>query len=361
MPFNILFVATQFGSFNVIYSVLNACSDKYNIGYIGIKDIAIDNLIHNKVITEDEIVDYNCLDKFDMFITGTSPSSDIDYNIWEYARKRNKKSMCILDMSKDYEERFKKNNRYLFPDIICVTDEANMDVFRGLDTGRSRVVVTGSPYLSDIHRFYISEDEKKVIRKNMLATGKKVITFCTEYIVTRNEKEKYGYDEISILKDILHYMEKRGLDNFKLFIKLHPEDSVSMYEDFLKGIDRKIDLKFIIDDPGYKILQISDVVVGMTSIILTESAILGLNVVSYQPVDDMSKIYDRNEAIKENLVTSNDEMVKEMDIIFNSVNKKNTCNTKNIPYNAVEKIMALIEESLPVQNKKNKVDECLNM
>jgi len=352
MPFNLLFVATQFGSFNVIYPVLNACSDKYNIGYIGIKDITIDNLIHNKIITEDEAVDYNCLDKYDMFITGTSPSSDIDYNIWEYARKRNKKSMCILDMSKDYEVRFKKNNRYLFPDIICVMSEGDRDVFCGLDTGRSRIVMTGSPYLSNIYRFLISKDEKNAIKKNMLAIEKKVITFCTEYIAKRNEKEKYGYDEISVLNDIACYIEKRNNYNFKLFIKLHPNDSASLYEDFLKRINGKIDYELIISDPEYKILQISDVVVGMTSVILTESSILGLNVVSYQPVDDMSKIYDRNEAIKENLVTSKDELVKKIDMILNNEKIENADIRKNISNNAVEKIIALIEESLPIRKNK---------
>src|SRR3989338_10203642 len=147
MPFNLLFVATQFGSFNVIYPVLNACLGKYNIGYIGIRDITVDNLIQKTIIVEDDMIDYNCLDKFDMFITGTSPSSDIEYNIWEYASKRNKGNICILDMSKDYEERFKKNNRYIFPDIICVMNKADLDVFRGLDTGRSRIIMTGSPYL----------------------------------------------------------------------------------------------------------------------------------------------------------------------------------------------------------------------
>ena len=189
----------------------------------------------------------------------------------------------------------------------------------------------------------------------MLAIEKKVIAFCTEYIAKRNEKEKYGYDEISVLNDIACYIEKRNNYNFKLFIKLHPNDSASLYEDFLKRINGKIDYELIISDPEYKILQISDVVVGMTSAILTESSILGLNVVSYQPVDDMSKIYDRNEAIKENMVTSKGELIKEIDIILNSKKVKNTYSTKNIPYNAVEKIMALIEESLPVQNKKTRL------
>ena len=186
----------------------------------------------------------------------------------------------------------------------------------------------------------------------MLAIEKKVITFCTEYIAKRNEKEKYGYDELSILTDIVNYIESQSSDNFKLLIKLHPNDSASLYEDFLKRINGKIDYELIISDPEYKILQISDVVVGMTSVILTESSILGLNVVSYQPVDDMSKIYDSNEAIKENMVTSKGELIKEIDIILNSKKVKNTYSTKNIPYNAVEKIMALIEESLSIQKNK---------
>lgn len=352
MPFNLLFAATQFGSFNVVYPVLNACLGKYNIGYIGIRDITVDNLIQKTIIVEDDMIDYKCLDKFDMFITGTSPSSDIDCNIWEYAYKRNKKSMCILDMSKDYEERFKKNSHYIFPDIICVMDEMDRNIFNRVDTGKSKVIVTGSPYLSDIYKLSISESGKKIIKEDVLGNNIKVITFCTEYIAKRKEKEKYGYDELSILKDIVNYIESRRNDNFKLFIKLHPQDSVLMYEDFLKGINRKIDWEFIIDDPGYKILQVSNVVVGMTSIILTESAILGLNIISYQPVDDMSKIYDRNEAIKENLVTSKDELVKKIDMIFNDKKIKNSYSAKNITYNAIEKIMALIEESLSIQKNK---------
>ena len=348
---SIMFIATQFGSFNVVYPVLDACSRKYNIGYMGIKDIETDNLIRKKIVADNDLIDYDCLDKFDMFITGTSPSSDIDYKVWEYAREKRRKSMCILDMSKDYERRFRKNNRYLFPDIICVMNDRDRDIFCGVATSKSRIVVTGSPYLSDIRKFCITRDEKNIIKRKMSANNKKIITFCTEYILKKNEKEEYGYDELSILSDILCYIENRGRDNFKLFIRLHPEDSASIYENFLKMTSRKIDCELIISDPGYKVLQISDVVIGMTSTILAESSILGLNIVSYQPVNDKSKIYEKSAAIRKNLVTSKDELAKKIDIIFD-LKKKNICNFKSTPNNAVKKIMALIEEGLSIQNEK---------
>lgn len=349
-----MFVASQFGSFNVIYPVLNACLSKYNIGYIGVKDIDVDNLLYKKILTSDGIIDCGLLDEFDIFISGASPSSEIDYNIWKFARKMSKKSICILDAIKDYEDRFKKNNRYFFSDFICVMNKDDKGILSGLDTGKSKVVVTGSPYLSNIHKFCIAEDEKNAIRKNMLVEGKRVITFCTEYMVKMNEKERYGYDEMDILRDIVQYIEGRGKDKFKLFIKLHPNDSASFYEDFVSGIDRKVDCELIANDPGYRILQISDIVVGMTSIILAEASILGLNIVSYQPAANESRIYIGNEMIEKQIARSKDGLVKKFDAVFDNSNEKKINNSGTMKYNAIENIMALIRECLAVDNRKER-------
>ena len=93
-----------------------------------------------------------------------------------------------------------------------------------------------------------------------------------------------------------------------MIIRLHPNDSAVCYGS-LKRTDFA-DIKMIEKDPGNKLLQISDIVIGMSSIILAESFMLGLNIISYQPVRDKSRIYVYDERILDNLVCSRSALKK---------------------------------------------------
>lgn len=345
MPFNLLFVATQFGSFNVIYPILKACSNRHSIGYIGIKDFE-GTMIYKRVTAGDVEIDHGGLNRFDLFITGTSPYSEVEYKIWQYAARLNKKSICILDSHKDYERRFLKNNRYFFPDIICVMNEGTKGFLSSMNIDPYRMVVTGSPYLDSIYKYKLMDKERDMMKNGMLQGRKKIITFCTEYIAATGEKGKYGYDELQILDDILYCIKSLRMDNFKLFIRLHPKDSIVFYEDFLKRFDTEIDYEFVRNDPEHKLLQLSDIVIGITSVILLEASILGLNVVSYQPTKDRTKIHRYIDGIDNDLVTSRTGLMMAICKLLNSSSMKIPYNSKYTPSNALGKIMEIIEKVL---------------
>lgn len=354
---SILFVATEYGSFNVIYPVLKKCCKKYRSGYIGIKDIFENNLVYKDIIVKVNDINYNNFNKFDVFVTGTSMYSNIEYNIWKYARKNSKKSICVLDQCKDYKDRFSRNNRFFFPDIICVMDEKSKETLSSICFDQNRIAVTGSPYLEDVLKNKIDLRKKREIRETLRLYNKKVITFCTEYIAKTKEKEKYGYDELDILKDIIMYIKNRGKDKYKLIVRVHPNDSKTIYEDYLNKIKNIVDFEVITMDSKNKLLQISDVVVGITSTILIEADILGLSIISYQPVKGKKQVYLFNEIIEEKTIISKKNFFKKIDKLlqFPEDSKGLNINVKCYSHNSCKKITRIIEklirESLLCSNK----------
>lgn len=345
----LLFVVTQHGSFNVVYPVLKACYGKHRIGYIGLKDIQENGLMFNRITSDGFKLDSRDLDGFDVFITGTSPDGTVEYEVWEYVREKKKKSIAILDLPKHCIERFMKGGKYLFPDALCVPDERSKNELIELGMDNNRIFVTGSPYLEAVGNSWLSPEEKEATRLMLGLGDKKAIFFCTEYIAKENEGEKYGYDEIVILEHIVDYIKTRGVGTFRLFIKLHPKDDNVVYKTRM-GLNSEIDYHVVSEDAGNIMLQVADVVIGMTSTILVESSILGLRVISYQPASDMRQVHVPHDTIRKNLVLSKEELYKKLDSILIKHEGTPTCEILIITSGAVGKIVAVIEKVLSSAN-----------
>ena len=128
---NILFVATQFGSFNMLYPLLMECMANYNVGYMGISAITDGRLILNQTIGENDHIPSLVLERFNLVVTGTSHLSEAEYDVWREAAKRNIRSVCVLDSSKGCGDRFVKNGVAAYPDVICVVDEKAVEALIG--------------------------------------------------------------------------------------------------------------------------------------------------------------------------------------------------------------------------------------
>ncbi len=343
---SLLFTATQHGSFNLISPIIGRCSKKYLVGYLGIKKILQDKLDLNRIINEDETIDIPTLDKYDFFVTGTSPSSDVEYDIWKYASSTEKKSMCLLDSSKHLSYRFFKKDAWSFPDLICVADNQVKDALQAFATEKSRIIVTGSPYFDSISALKISDFEKQNIRAVRSITNKKVITFCTEYIAKMGEKERYGFDEISVLDDLVKYIDQSGKNRFRLIIRIHPNDSKEIYEKYIRSINGSVDCEIITDDIDRKLFQISDVVIGMTSLILVEAAIMGISSISYQPSKKITEVMEYRSMANIELAFTRKKLFSLMDGMFFFDDFKKTNQHVYTYANSVDKIMNLIESVL---------------
>jgi len=266
----------------------------------------------------DEGVDLNggLVAAFDLIVTGSSPTSDIEHRLWREARALGKKSVCLLDMAKLCRERFQKHGELVFPDLIVVVDEEAAAAVHHLGVSRERIVVAGSPYLAAVSKFKIADEEKRQVREELQLGGKQLITFCTEYIAAAGETEEYGYNEFQILENLGAYIGERGRDGLFLRIRLHPRDEKVLYEDFFKGRADGINWSFEEGDTAYRFLQAADAVVGMTSTILTEAHLLGLPVISFQPVGPGKAPHIHNRLIADNLVTTAAGLYERLDAVL---------------------------------------------
>lgn len=343
---SILFVVTQHGSFNVVYPVLKACAGKYRIGYWGLKDIEEKALASKKILTDNMEVDFSGLDEFDLFVTGTSPAGEIETRIWEHANVLKKNSVAILDAAKECRERFIKKGRSSFPCIVCVPDGRGVKALADLGMGGERVIITGSPYLENTADGKLSASEIQALRSRLSLHGRKVVTFCTEYIASAHEREKYGYDELMILDDIIAYAGSCDRTDFKLLIRLHPKDSGNVYDKYINGI-AQLDCGLITEDRGNKMLQVSDVVIGMSSVILVEAAILGLDIVSYQPVSGEHQAQRPHDIIERNLIVSRDGLYERLNLLLSKERSHLPAEAiYDAPKGSVGKIMGVLERIL---------------
>jgi len=339
-------VATQFGSFNLVYPILQVCLGKYAVGYIGIKDIDTKDLIYKKVVKGDEDIEYGIVNDFDLILTGTSPSSDVEYNMWRFARDSGKDSICILDMTKHCQERFYKNGELFLPDMIFVVDEEGKEAVSCIGVAPDNIIVTGSPYLDAVCQFRLTNEEKEQVRGELKLGRKRLLTFCTEYIAASGEKELYGYDEFDILRGLSKYIRKRGFDNIRLRIRLHPKDESNMYEEFFKTMDDGIDFEIAAGEIGNRFFQASDAVIGMTSTILTEAHMLGLHVVSFQPAGKGINKHVHNSIIEKTLVTTIAGLYERLDAILDGPHVNVSSLPTDSRNDSLNKIMEVVDSRL---------------
>jgi len=317
----ILFVATQHGSFNLIHPVLLACRNRYAVGCLGPRETGRGDFICRRVIGEGTEIECGLVASFDLIVTGTSPTSDVEHRLWCEARALGKKSVCLLDMAKLCRERFQKKGEFVFPDLIIVTDEESAVEICRLGVSRDKIAVTGSPYLAAVSQFKLSDEDRRWVREKLKLGGKRLITFCTEYIAAAGEAEEYGYDELYVLAILSAYIRDRGRHGISLRIRLHPRDEKRLYEDFFASQGGVIDWSFEERDTSYHFLQAADAVVGMTSTILTEAHLLGLPVISFQPVGPGKEPHVHNRLIADNLVTTTAGLHERLDAVLSCCGK----------------------------------------
>lgn len=242
-------------------------------------------------------------EKPDFIITGTSADDFTEKYIWKAAEKLGIPSFAILDQWINYGIRFSKyktseireyNNdkkhHYLPSKILLMDDHAkNEAVKNGLEP--SRIIVTGQPYFETIIKKKektSSETIKKIREKMGIDETSFVITFASEPVsIDYNNSENYwGFNERTIIKETLESIKMVSSGYRKkiyFIIRPHPREDIDSYKDLILLFkNEKID--FIVDrnSDSWDLILTSDLILGMSSMFLIESVILGKSVISVQ-------------------------------------------------------------------------------
>ena len=221
------------------------------------------------------------------------------------SRSRGIPTVAIIDDWYDYRQNFcdEKNNLIHLPDIVCCPDDQakREAIADGLPGDALRV--TGSPALTALYNRLDQYSKRPppcpdVIRK---CSMRPIVLFLSEEIAAvkrhiPHDKDHYlGYDQHSVREDLAEILSQQ-FDRCSVLEKIHPETQAESYARIEKV---NIDWWTLDDGDLYSLCWWSDLVIGMRSMGLMETAILGKPTVSYQP--NLLK-ENRCTAVRKNLI-----------------------------------------------------------
>lgn len=228
-----------------------------------------------------------------VFTSATSlPTLDMtEKYLWRWGQRNNIPTAGLVDQWQNYALRFsgrtKKERLAYLPDYIFAMDELAKSEMIKDGIPQDRIVITGQPALDRFIREYKMMYAKahKIRRGLKIPPGFIVVTFVAESL-KKDFGKSLGYDEQTTLR----FLEKTLSDiaavnkdlKMCLLIRLHPENKVEEFRWILSRlptIEKRIIQKEL---KPFEVIAVSDIVVGMTSIILIEAILVGKITVSLQ-------------------------------------------------------------------------------
>lgn len=295
----LLLLSRDPGGTNALIAILDELKKRYEV-IIYAKDYAADiyrnhGIDYIELKTDSKIDITDTLDDIieeyrpDGIITGQSNKEDnTEMLLWEAARKKGILSFTIVDSWCSYDQRFplKKDNTRYQPDYIFVMDRKAQEEICRLGIAEDKVIITGQPYLQYLSAAYDTVTEEEIFAyRSRSALDRKIILYASDCIKEiYNGREEWGYDQFSIFRSIVKAINETCGDagEYILIVRPHPKESISDWEkeSKLTGscipvlIDNATDCKIVI--------QASELVIGMWTILLIEAALAGKSIASVQ-------------------------------------------------------------------------------
>ena len=313
----IMLLARDPGGANTIIPLLQPLIERgYKVSFYG-KDAALDRyqqmglqgLDISKflpVIDIDGWMDFLHSEQPDFIITGTSGNDFSERYLWEAARKCSIMSFAILDQWINYGIRFSsfgldemdeydkcKHHHYLPDRILVMDDEARMQLLNeGIDD--SRILISGQPYFDLVLQksCFMNSEMSNVIRNHFICDKSEIIISYISEPLSLDYPEKspgdyhLGFDEktncrkiLNGIKDVTSFSEQRVC----FIIKQHPRETADNYSEIVNEFNSEfIRVVVLRDFDSWFLLYSSDLVCGMSSMLLLEAVLLGRPVLSIE-------------------------------------------------------------------------------
>ena len=327
----------------------------------------------NHSITASEILDQlkPCL-----VAVGTSENPDtFGFKLVQAAYALGIKTLGVIDAfgNADYRFRGQTDNPLAYvPEWLAVPDQWTQEAYISLGYHPDHVTVCGHPhydYVLDI-RARLERENMRKLRRKMFPANKKdapVVVFVSE-ISTGLNPGKYnrtpdytlqgrgkltGRTEIVLEEflDALAVLESRPY----LVLRMHPKNTREELASFLRGFDYVSEK----EDP-LGLVYASDLVVGMTTMLLMEAAIMGKTTLSIVPRSDEKRSLPTLMAGITPCVTTREELRAVLPVLLERCSRKEADNKKKgfIQYGSLQKTVAFIEDLLTrnsssIMNKKD--------
>jgi len=244
------------------------------------------------------------------------------------AKQQEIPSVVVIDEWFDYRYNFVDNQDRTvhLPDIICCPDEMACEEAKDEGLPKDRLIPTGSPALSalmdKIESYAIKPPECPNYIKH---TNLPIITFMSEtHSIDYGSKagskgvlgNYLGYDEYSVRMDLINILKEINI-KCTVIEKLHP----SVNKNVVSQPDiSDVTWHTISGSTPLALMWHSSIVIGMRSMALLQSALMGLPTASYQP---NMKVNERCTAVRLNLIPSFTNIMGMKKWLINSLKKDN--------------------------------------
>jgi hypothetical protein len=234
----------------------------------------------------------------DIVLTSCASLPELDMTekrLWKWARANGIESIAVLDQWQNYAKRFSSagtSDLAFLPDVCCVMNELAKKGMIEDGFPLERIVITGQPAFDKLIQVSGAEADAVLLLKKDLTmdNGRPTLVFVGEAL-GRHFEGIYGYDErqcLNALLDIIKMLPERP----NLIVKKHPQNLDSDFDlDAIELVSDKLVVKIVGTEQSAKtVILASDIVVGMSSVLLVESIILGVPTVS---VELGAKVFDK--------------------------------------------------------------------
>jgi hypothetical protein len=221
----------------------------------------------------------------DALITGTSHYRPFEPALWDIARRHNCPTLAIIDYWSNLERRFQVAR----PDAVGAIDDRQADEVIALGFSSDQVIVVGHAWLFSLREqlnsapvdFNESAEEGSEVR----------VLYVSEpisYDVAIGANPPYGFDEVDSFR-LLHQAAceaVRAGNAVNLAVKFHPYENPAEFKKRISDLPplSGLTLRFLDHhDAPHTWVRWSDLVVGISSVLLLESMVLGKPVISVQP------------------------------------------------------------------------------
>jgi hypothetical protein len=234
-----------------------------------------------------------------IIVVGTSENPNtLGLQLIKEAQRNKIQSVGFIDACVNAPYRFCGNTKEplaFAPDWLLVPDFSSRDVFNGLGFSGDRIIVAGHPhfdYVASVERNLLNEG-RVAVRRRMLPNVPKdaaVIMFAAEISSGPNpiqyqrspEYTLFGRGHSSgrteiVMEEFLDAAHSMKVES-KIVLRLHPKNTFAEFENYRNEVD-------VISQGGSALewIYASDLVVGMTSMLLQEAVILKRPVLSVLP------------------------------------------------------------------------------
>jgi CDP-glycerol glycerophosphotransferase (TagB/SpsB family) len=250
--------------------------------------------------------------------------------------QNNIRTISIIEHWSLYRKRFEVNGQYIYPDMIFVNDEqAKKDAIND-GIPESKLYIVGNPVLENTTKYKYSINDRLKWRSGLgISKESKIVTFISESFKAdfqEGSPEFQGFDEFDVLNDILEALNNESI----LIVKLHPAESRNKYDFLTKNSNI-----FVVGDMDInKLIEFSDILIGMGSMLLMEASMIRNTVYSYRPNEKIEFIGNKNGMVKK---IHNKMELKEK---LSNYEIENFSVTNNIFNGSTRNIVNLIQKSL---------------